>query len=450
MNLFYILYPGMQHKILEVRDTPEEDIILRADESIKMAFVQLSYKNPENSPFLDQKKDLKVKNIIVKVYLAVSQIDEQRQAFWVSGYFPTDYKRELFNRHNSKAIREREDREKLVKEQQQKVEKAQKEEQEKVEREARKKQKDEYGRKLAERKKREKEAEAHRKIEAEKRKKEEARIAALRKESEVPTKTLYKFKSEIDFLGSVGYYPTGEIRDTNITLVDNSINKTRTIWFGNFHSIEKQFVLLLGGAWKLSINRVYRIISQDEAEIDKIYDVLSLAISRWYDKFSDVAPRKTRPVFLSKSPKVTGQKTNQQPKRNEISLIINIQQELNMLGYYNGKIDGLYGPKTASSIKSFQRDNNLTPDGKPSSELLVHLESKKKTSDKPEQAAESKKTKEPITLEATINKAVDDIFKVILKNRFLQPALFQVIKNCGIIIPGSLVSGVTFCYLSVI
>lgn len=288
-------------------------------------------------------------------------------------------------------------------------------ERKKIEEEARKKKQQEYEKRLAEQEKRKKEAEAHRKIEAEKRKQEEARIAALRKESEVPAKTLFKFKSEIDSIGFLGYYPTGEITDTNITLADNSINKTRTIWFGNFHSIEKQSVRLLGGAWELRINRVYRMISKDEAEIDKIYDVLTLAISQWYDKFSDVAPLKTRPVFLSKSSKVTGQKTNQQPKRSEISLVINIQQELNMLGYYNGKIDGLYGPKTASSIKSYQRDNNLAPDGKPSSELLAHLESKKKTSDEPEQAAESKKTKEPITLEATINKAVDDIFKVIFK-----------------------------------
>lgn len=104
MNFFYILYPKMKYKILEVRDTPEADIILRADESTKMAFVQLSYNNPENSPFLDQKKDLKVKTVIVKVYLAVNEDDEQKPLFFVSSYFPTDYKRELFSEQETLSI----------------------------------------------------------------------------------------------------------------------------------------------------------------------------------------------------------------------------------------------------------------------------------------------------------------------------------------------------------
>lgn len=92
MNLLFILYPKMKYEILEVRDTPMEDTILRADDSAKMAFVKMSYLNPESAPFLDQKRNSKIKDMIVKVYLA---IDEANQYF-VSGYFPTDYKRELY------------------------------------------------------------------------------------------------------------------------------------------------------------------------------------------------------------------------------------------------------------------------------------------------------------------------------------------------------------------
>ncbi len=40
-----------------------------------------------------------------------------------------------------------------------------------------------------------------------------------------------------------------------------------------------------------------------------------------------------------------------------------IQQKLTEWGYFNDKIDGIYGPKTAEAVKSFQRKSNLTPDG---------------------------------------------------------------------------------------
>lgn len=40
-----------------------------------------------------------------------------------------------------------------------------------------------------------------------------------------------------------------------------------------------------------------------------------------------------------------------------------IQTKLQNWGYYNGAIDGDYGPRTAEAIKHFQRKNNLTIDG---------------------------------------------------------------------------------------
>lgn len=40
-----------------------------------------------------------------------------------------------------------------------------------------------------------------------------------------------------------------------------------------------------------------------------------------------------------------------------------VQIALKNAGFYNGPIDGKIGPKTKESIKAFQKDNNLKPDG---------------------------------------------------------------------------------------
>lgn len=45
---------------------------------------------------------------------------------------------------------------------------------------------------------------------------------------------------------------------------------------------------------------------------------------------------------------------------NEVS---QIQEKLKRWGYYNGSIEGIYGSKTLSAVKAFQRKNGLTVDG---------------------------------------------------------------------------------------
>lgn len=40
-----------------------------------------------------------------------------------------------------------------------------------------------------------------------------------------------------------------------------------------------------------------------------------------------------------------------------------IQTKLKDWGYYNGSVDGVYGSKTQSAVKSFQKSNGLTADG---------------------------------------------------------------------------------------
>lgn len=43
--------------------------------------------------------------------------------------------------------------------------------------------------------------------------------------------------------------------------------------------------------------------------------------------------------------------------------VMEIQSLLKKIGYNPGPIDGYYGPKTRDAVISFQKDNNLTPDG---------------------------------------------------------------------------------------
>ena len=45
------------------------------------------------------------------------------------------------------------------------------------------------------------------------------------------------------------------------------------------------------------------------------------------------------------------------------SQVRTIQTKLKNWGYYTGSVDGIYGPKTASAVKYFQRVNGLSQDG---------------------------------------------------------------------------------------
>ncbi|MDE5721484.1 MAG: spore cortex-lytic enzyme [Clostridia bacterium] len=40
-----------------------------------------------------------------------------------------------------------------------------------------------------------------------------------------------------------------------------------------------------------------------------------------------------------------------------------VQRRLKQWGYYNGAVDGVYGPQTVAAVKAFQKKNGLTADG---------------------------------------------------------------------------------------
>lgn len=55
------------------------------------------------------------------------------------------------------------------------------------------------------------------------------------------------------------------------------------------------------------------------------------------------------------------------------STVMEVQRELNQLGYNAGTADGLMGARTRSAIQAYQRDSNLRVDGQATSSLLSHV-----------------------------------------------------------------------------
>ena len=56
------------------------------------------------------------------------------------------------------------------------------------------------------------------------------------------------------------------------------------------------------------------------------------------------------------------------------SVVAEIQNDLNRLGYSAGTPDGLIGPRTTDAIRRYQRDHNLLVDGRATPELADHLQ----------------------------------------------------------------------------
>lgn len=50
-----------------------------------------------------------------------------------------------------------------------------------------------------------------------------------------------------------------------------------------------------------------------------------------------------------------------------------VQGQLQRLGLYRGRIDGVAGPQTQAAVRAYQQQNGLLVDGRASSELLAHM-----------------------------------------------------------------------------
>ncbi|BBO88011.1 peptidoglycan-binding domain-containing protein [Desulfosarcina ovata] len=101
------------------------------------------------------------------------------------------------------------------------------------------------------------------------------------------------------------------------------------------------------------------------------------------------------------------EKEDDDKNKNHAEFVVNIQKNLKRLGYYNGGIDGIAGKGTISSVKAYQKDNNLKIDGKLTNSLKVHLESNTKRF-----SISNNKTE---TLENKIDKTIDNIFDKLFK-----------------------------------
>ncbi|MBQ3968907.1 MAG: spore cortex-lytic enzyme [Clostridia bacterium] len=55
------------------------------------------------------------------------------------------------------------------------------------------------------------------------------------------------------------------------------------------------------------------------------------------------------------------------------SEVTQIQQKLQSLGYYSGRIDGIYGTNTKKAVTEFQKSCGLTPDGIAGTKTLSYL-----------------------------------------------------------------------------
>jgi len=163
------------------------------------------------------------------------------------------------------------------------------------------------------------------------------------------------------------------------------------------------------------------VLAPDGKSISQIKNVLG---NEWYTIILKKAElHEKKETEIKKTPSsVTVKTKNTKPPidhqtaiSNQKALVTNIQQKLKLQGYYKTKVDGLYGRGTAAAIEAYQLDNDLQIDGKPTKELLTHLESKKETAKELTKNAETEETKAPQTLEDKINNAVEGIFKSIFK-----------------------------------
>ena len=55
------------------------------------------------------------------------------------------------------------------------------------------------------------------------------------------------------------------------------------------------------------------------------------------------------------------------------SVVTQIQTKLSQWGYYSYDVDGIYGSRTESAVKAFQRSNGLTPDGIAGNQTLAAM-----------------------------------------------------------------------------
>ena len=102
----------------------------------------------------------------------------------------------------------------------------------------------------------------------------------------------------------------------------------------------------------------------------------------WYQPSSHPSPMFSTRDTLTNSNRPLPTKYLARPKAKEVSLlkkthdvelVSEIQAALVGRGYYQSKVDGLFGSQTRSAIEKFQKSANITIDGEPSAKLLTRI-----------------------------------------------------------------------------
>lgn len=83
----------------------------------------------------------------------------------------------------------------------------------------------------------------------------------------------------------------------------------------------------------------------------------------------------TQSVSLNNIPVPTARPTRNTTEKTNSSLVRDIQSELSLLGFYNGKVDGIFGAGTESAIARFQKNAGILPNGEANYTLLTNLKS---------------------------------------------------------------------------
>jgi len=84
----------------------------------------------------------------------------------------------------------------------------------------------------------------------------------------------------------------------------------------------------------------------------------------------------TQSISLNNVPVPTARPVfNETVEKISPSLVRNIQSELTLLGFYKGKVDGIFGSGTETAIMSFQKNAGILPNGEANYTLLTNLKS---------------------------------------------------------------------------
>ena len=119
---------------------------------------------------------------------------------------------------------------------------------------------------------------------------------------------------------------------------------------------------------------------------------------------ASIAPVLPRPRPVEMTPAKTGEPVKTEPARIEPvkvepapaqprtrgELVSSIQKELSQRGFYDGTIDGFYGPKTDAAIRDFEQAAKLKPSAEPNEILLASIVRSNVTGQKSSQSAAAK------------------------------------------------------------